>query len=216
MIKTILISGKAGHGKDTIAEIIEKELVEKYKQRVLNIRFADMLKFNLTKYHGWNGIKDKKGRDLLQKHGVITYENNEGVWGKIVVEIIKAYESLYDYVIIPDLRFKAELQAIRIFYKIKEHMLFIENKEELSFNEVNEITLSNLVWCKIHGYILNKDRIPKPYINKNLTKKQREHLSEIDLDDELFRTSFHWHNIFDYESNTKFELDCFFKQCLHL
>ena len=54
------ISGKAQHGKDTLAKILQ----QKYGGEITH--FADLLKEQL-KLIGWDGEKDEGGRTLLQK-----------------------------------------------------------------------------------------------------------------------------------------------------
>ena len=67
-MKVILISGKARHGKDTLAGMMKEELERKSK-RVLIAHYADLLKFICKNFFGWNGEKDDNGRALLQRVG---------------------------------------------------------------------------------------------------------------------------------------------------
>ena len=67
-MKYISISGGAGHGKDTLANKL-KNILEKEGKRVFIIHYADYLKMVATQVYKWNGLKDAKGRDLLQKLG---------------------------------------------------------------------------------------------------------------------------------------------------
>lgn len=60
MKKIIGISGKAQHGKDTVANILK----EMYGGEVVHL--ADLLK-EQAKMIGWDGKKDEGGRTLLQK-----------------------------------------------------------------------------------------------------------------------------------------------------
>ena len=47
--KVILISGKAQHGKSTLATMLHNSLIEQV-EKVLRIAFADQVKFIATKY----------------------------------------------------------------------------------------------------------------------------------------------------------------------
>ena len=67
-MKVILISGKAGHGKDTLAGYM-KNFMEKRGKRVLIIHYGDLLKYICKSLFGWDGQKDEKGRTLLQYVG---------------------------------------------------------------------------------------------------------------------------------------------------
>ena len=57
-MKVILISGKAQHGKDTVANMICRRLRED-SHKVLVTHYADLLKFICTYYFGWDGIKNE-------------------------------------------------------------------------------------------------------------------------------------------------------------
>ena len=106
-MKTILISGKAGHGKDTVAQLMKEEL-EKQGEKVLIIKFGDPVKWFAREYYNWNGEKDETGRSLLQYIGtemMRTYDKN--YWGNIVSEFIAANED-FTVALIPDWRFYSE------------------------------------------------------------------------------------------------------------
>lgn len=110
-MKVIMISGKAGHGKDTAAKFIKSDL-EKQNEKVLIIHFGDAVKWFAREYYNWNGEKDTAGRDLLQYIGTTmmrTYD--ESYWGMIVSKFIAANKD-FTYAIIPDWRFYSELDAI--------------------------------------------------------------------------------------------------------
>lgn len=68
MMKILLISGKAQHGKDTTAGML-KEQLESDGYRVLIAHYADLLKFICRQYFDWNGEKDEAGRHTLQYVG---------------------------------------------------------------------------------------------------------------------------------------------------
>ena len=63
-MKVILISGKAQHGKDTSALILE-EIYEAENKRVLITHYADLLKYICKQYFNWDGKKDEKTALLL-------------------------------------------------------------------------------------------------------------------------------------------------------
>lgn len=112
-MKVITISGKARHGKDTAA-INMKARLESEGARVLIVHFADYLKFVCEKYFGWNGEKDEAGRTLLQYYGTdVGRHANDNMWAKIVLEFLKAYGDMFDYVIIPDTRFRDEIKLMQ-------------------------------------------------------------------------------------------------------
>ena len=101
----VMISGKAGSGKDFIANKIKIYLEERNK-KVLIIHFGDQLKFICEKYFNWDGKKDEKGRTLLQTVGTNEIRSFDDLYfAKNVIEILNMYDGYWDYVIIPDLRF---------------------------------------------------------------------------------------------------------------
>ena len=76
----ILISGKAQHGKDTLASAA-KDYLEGKGRRVLILHYADYMKYIAKEYFGWNGKKDSVGRHLLQQLGTnIVREVDENYW----------------------------------------------------------------------------------------------------------------------------------------
>ena len=111
-MRVILISGSARFGKDSTAFMM-KELLEKQKKRVLIIHYADNLKLFAKNYFGWSGQKDQKGRELLQWLGTdVIRKNYEDTWVDMVVALLKGIKTLYDYVIIPDVRFPNEIDKM--------------------------------------------------------------------------------------------------------
>lgn len=103
----IMISAKAQHGKDTFADTF---IENANNYRCLKIKYGDVLKFIAKEYFSWNGEKDEKGRQLLQWLGTdLCRENNENVWVNCVKEIVKALQTEYDFILIPDCRFPNEL-----------------------------------------------------------------------------------------------------------
>ena len=108
----LFISGKANSGKDTIAKMIKKQLFQEDKN-VLIIHYADYLKFICKEYFGWNGEKDDIGRTILQRIGTDEGRNvNPDVWVNVVREFIKTFGREYDVIIIPDTRFKNEINIM--------------------------------------------------------------------------------------------------------
>ena len=109
MKKLILISGKAQHGKDFTANTLKGKL-ELQDQKVLIVHYGDYVKSVCRDYFGWNGNKDEKGREILQKIGTDkARKNNPNIWVTVINELIKALAEDYDYILIPDTRFPNEI-----------------------------------------------------------------------------------------------------------
>ena len=154
-MRVIAISGKAESGKDTIAQEL-KNILEENNKKVMIIHFADVLKFSCQKYFGWNGEKNTQGRTLLQYVGTeLREKNNPNMWVNITKELIYGFGSEFDYVIIPDVRFKEEMRMVK--------------------DEFNCFSL------RIERYDYDESGTPHKHINK-LTEEQRVHKSETELD----------------------------------
>ncbi len=108
MKQIFLISGEARNGKDTIADIMMKKLDGKS----IKIAMADYLKYMAAKYYKWDGEKDEQGRTILQQLGTERIRDELGLdtfHVERVCQDIKIIEDRYDYIFIPDVRFKNEM-----------------------------------------------------------------------------------------------------------
>lgn len=113
MEKIILISGKARHGKDTVASFL-KESFEVKGKRVLICHYSDLLKFIAATYLGWDGKKDEKGRRLLQRIGTDVIRVQEpNLWVDFVIKMLRYFGDEYDYVLVPDTRFPNEVDRVK-------------------------------------------------------------------------------------------------------
>lgn len=155
IMKVILLSGKAGSGKDTAGEMLRKILWgEGY--RVLLTHFADPLKFMLSNAFNWNGVKDDYGRHMLQNIGtdVVRMRYDQDYWVRYVDDVIKIGQLSginrfdWDCAIVPDLRFTTELLYlqdcgydvihVRINRDIESH-LSPEQLLHVSENDLNDV-----------------------------------------------------------------------------
>lgn len=108
----ILISGYATSGKDTFANFLQK-----YLPKVKTLHFADPIKECATKYFNWDGVKDERGRRLLQQIGRVGREYNKDIWIHKLAEKIRNEQNDYEYFIVPDWRFKNELNVLRKIFE---------------------------------------------------------------------------------------------------
>lgn len=112
-MRVILISGKAGHGKDTTANFL-KHALEADGYSVLITHYGDLVKYVCKTFFGWNGEKDEAGRTLLQKIGTDTIRTNRpDYWVSFVSDIMEFFPGEWDYVLIPDYRFPNEVDYIK-------------------------------------------------------------------------------------------------------
>lgn len=112
-MKVILISGKAGHGKDTAAVFL-KTALEADGNSVLITHYGDLVKYICMMFFNWDGLKDEKGRALLQKVGTDTIRAEQpNYWVSFISDIISFFPENWDYVLIPDCRFPNEIDLIK-------------------------------------------------------------------------------------------------------
>ena len=154
-MRVVAISGKAESGKDTIAKEI-KYLLEEQNYKVMIIHFADVLKFVCRQYFDWDGQKDDYGRSLLQQVGTEMREkNNPNMWVNITKELINGIGVEFDYVLVPDTRFKEEINMLNEYF--------------------------DCISVRVLRQDINSDGVASDHIN-HLTDEQRAHKSECDLD----------------------------------
>lgn len=109
----ICISGKAQSGKDTSGAIFEKELLDR-GHSVLVIHNADLLKFICKTYFNWDGKKDNVGRTLLQRVGTnVIRQADPDFLVDFIAKLTGFFKDLWDYIIIPDIRFPNELKKLK-------------------------------------------------------------------------------------------------------
>jgi hypothetical protein len=114
-MKIVTISGEARHGKDSTANIL-KSMLESLDRKVLIIHMADYLKYICQKYYEWDGKKDESGRKLLQYVGTDKIRKKiPDFWVDTVIRLLEAFGNDFDYVLIPDTRFKNEINKLRDF-----------------------------------------------------------------------------------------------------
>jgi len=112
-MKVILISGKAGSGKDSTAKIMRSFLMSDGKS-VLITHYADVLKFVCQHFFNWDGEKDKAGRRLLQYVGTdLVRSQDPNFWADFLASMLKFFNGRWDYVIIPDTRFPNEIEVMK-------------------------------------------------------------------------------------------------------
>jgi hypothetical protein len=107
----ILFSGKAGVGKSRSAAYVVDYLSKTYNLEGYINPFAFGVKELAKKGYGWDGVKDTKGRKLLQDIGRIGREYNENIWVDKALQRFYSGETVFpkDFVIFDDWRFPNEL-----------------------------------------------------------------------------------------------------------
>jgi len=107
------LCGKAGSGKDTVADIITKKCF-KNDITCTTIHFAKALKNIAKTVFGWDGQKDERGRRLLQVIGTdCARAYDKDFWIKKWEELLY-WNQDYKVLLVPDVRFENEANAIHI------------------------------------------------------------------------------------------------------
>lgn len=154
MSNIIILSGKSGHGKDALGGLMRAKL-EAAGYHCMTVHYADLVKYYATQYYNWDGIKDEKGRALLQHLGTDKVRTRfPNYWADTISKFLLATATDFDYVFIPDARFPNEIEVVK---QDNPHVITI----------------------RIERY--NDDGTP--YTNPAFTKKQLAHASETSLDD---------------------------------
>ena len=70
-----VLSGKAGNGKNKIAELI-KDIYEEKGAKTINLAYASYLKEYAKNILAWDGSEETKPREFLQEIGISLIKNN--------------------------------------------------------------------------------------------------------------------------------------------
>src|ERR1035437_8553517 len=143
----ISISGKAGVGKTTLANMLQTYLFLEEQYSAYIAGFAYSVKE--TAYMiGWNGTKDESGRKLLQEIGKMGRDYNENVWVEKLLDRMDAKpEGFPEILIIDDWRFPNELDYLRKLpgFEVFTIRISAPNRECLagtpSYNDISENSL---------------------------------------------------------------------------
>lgn len=158
MKRIFLLSAPARSGKDTVADI----MMEKLNGKSIKIAMADYLKFMAAKYYNWDGRKDNLGRSILQGLGTDKIRDEIG-WQTFHVERvcqdIEIIKNDYDYIFIPDVRFKDEMYytmakfpenttTIRVERLDFENNLTLKQKKHRSETGLSDFVHDHNLFCR--------------------------------------------------------------------
>ena len=177
-METILISGKAGHGKDTLAKFL-KSTLESRGKRVLITHYGDLLKFICTSYFNWDGRKNQDGRTLLQHVGTdIIRARRPQFWVIFILDMLTLLHDQWDYAIIPDVRFPNEIEGLADLnpYHIRiirpgYNMLTIEQQQhssETALDNYKNVQLTVINDGTLNDLEIQAERICDIHIDKKV------------------------------------------------
>lgn len=107
----ILFCGKAEAGKTTSAVLVAQWLRAR-GSKVAKIAYGDYIKQTAKQVFGWNGRKDKAGRQLLQWWGTdVVLQKSPNFWIETVTRLAVVLDGVVDYLLIDDVRFPKEISC---------------------------------------------------------------------------------------------------------
>ena len=107
-MRIFLISGKAGSGKNEVANILRDNL----KNSVIT-SFSKYIKLFALEFTDWDGRDITKPREFLQNMGDTLRGIDQNFLITRLIEDFKVYETKFDNVIISDVRLPHELEYIK-------------------------------------------------------------------------------------------------------
>lgn len=143
----ILISGKAGSGKSTVADYFMERLKELKGVFAYRSLFAFSVKKAAETFFGWDRVKDTKGRKLLQDIGRIGREYDKDVWVKKM--LLNVYNTSLgippNVIVIDDWRFPNEAEFLQKegFRVWKVRVISRRVEENIDKNDISETSLDN-------------------------------------------------------------------------
>lgn len=153
-VKIIILSGKAGSGKSTIANILKSKL-----NKTIVLSYASYLKEIAKNVLSWNGEENTKPRDFLQQVGVELIKNqiDDKLLINRVIEDIKVYSYFYDYIIISDARFIDEINLIKDNFDNVKVIHVVSDNDNLTKEQKKHSTETSLDNFNDYDYEIYND-----------------------------------------------------------
>ena len=163
--KIYLISGKARHGKDTIANLLKKYYEEDGK-KVIFSRAGKYIRFYAMEMTGWDGSEESKPRDLLQELGTEVIRNKLNKAEMFIerqLDDIEIYSYFYDVIIVSDIRLPREIDSVREKFDnvVVINVNRINFESSLSNNQQKHITETTMDNYNNYDYVIVNDTIEK-------------------------------------------------------
>lgn len=110
-LKILMLSGKSGCGKDTFFEL-SKNLFPSLN--IIRFSFADQVK-EIALEIGWDGVKDAKGIDFLQKISFAAREYDDQIWLKKIDKILLPLKESTNVaiLIVTDCRYENQIDYVK-------------------------------------------------------------------------------------------------------
>ena len=149
----VLISGRMGAGKSTLANYMNSYIQSLLDYTSFIGSFSAVLKQAATIVFGWNGIKDAKGRKLLQGIGSVGREYNKDIWANYLYKNIPIGT---DFIIIDDWRYDNERKVSEDKVSMKVYKIRITSPNEIinDHESENSLPIENLDY---YDFVVNND-----------------------------------------------------------
>jgi len=145
-MKIIILSGKAGSGKNKVASIIENTLKTK---KVIIVSYASYLKEYAKNILKWDGLEETKPRTFLQQIGdYVKIIDNKFLINRLMQDI-EVYKNYFDVIIISDARFIEEIDCIKEKYN-NVSVINVNGRE----NSLNNIEKKHITETALDDYNL--------------------------------------------------------------
>lgn len=152
-ILIILISGKAEHGKDTLALYLKNKFESQGKKVIID-RFAKYIKGYLKDYYNWDGItKDEFVRTKLQQLGTEKIKedlNFKCFHARRLAEDFQIVSDDFDVFLVPDTRFRDEVTYMKSMFPNDCISVRINRYDFKS--KLTEEQLNHKSECDLDGY----------------------------------------------------------------
>lgn len=153
MEKILLLHAKAEAGKDTCAQLMKEEY-EAVGKSVIIIAFADLVRFLLKEYYDVMEFKSPQGRSIIQHFATEKIRGQDELfWARHVATFLSFIQDDFDVAIIPDWRFKNELEQMLFTFDeetvvpiliTRANVCSVDNMTELQRKHISETELDDL------------------------------------------------------------------------
>ena len=151
-----IISGKARHGKTTVANYIKDYYEDKGKKLIIT-EFSKYIKMYARDILSWDGLEETKPRKFLQDLGNDLRDIDNSYLVSRILDDIDVYEDYSDGVAIDDARLSYEIDYMRFYKKKRVKVLNVIRPEfdnGLSLEEREDITERELDDYKNYDYTI--------------------------------------------------------------
>ena len=167
-----LVAGRARSGKGTISKIISEYYIKK-NQQVISSPYTKYLKKYIEDITGNKITEDNKPRDLLQKISgelIKSKLNKPNFFIDRQLEDLEIYSYFADVIIIPDVRFKEEIDIVKEKYKnvVSIGVIRPDYQSDLTHEQLMDVTEVALDNYNEYDYTIINNKTKEELSNKVL------------------------------------------------